>query len=158
MEVPSCHLNAEHFSLRYHRNIKLKSKGSVIGVDLVESGIFHRLPDGGCSDEELEGVVLVDVDLAVLDLLLELLHLLLPVAGEVQLLLEAPQDARAGANRRLRQHVEARCRRSCRPAAYRAHHGLMRPAPRRRSGLASLASRGHRDGQEQSQRQCFHEH
>ena len=45
---------------------------------------------GGC-DEQLKGIVFVHVQLAGLDLLLQLLHLLLAVAAEAQLLLVAPQ-------------------------------------------------------------------
>ncbi len=45
----------------------------------------------GGRDKELERIVLVDVQLAGLDLFLQLLHLLLAVAGETQLLLVAPE-------------------------------------------------------------------
>ena len=63
------------------------------------------LPDGGGRDEQLEGVVLRDVQLSVLDLLLQVLHLLLTVAGEAELLLEAPEHGRPSFDGGLAQHV-----------------------------------------------------
>jgi hypothetical protein len=62
-------------------------------------------PDGRRRDEQLEGVVLGDVQLSVLDLLLQVFHLLLPVALEAQLLLEAPQNRGPGLHGGLAQHV-----------------------------------------------------
>ena len=53
-------------------------------------GGITQLPDCGGGDEEVEGVVLVD--LAGLDVLLHLPHLLFPVVGKAQLILVRPKD------------------------------------------------------------------
>ena len=70
-------------------------------VGLVVVGYYHEthkilvavaVADVGRGDEQLERVAFVDIQVASFDFLLELLHFLLPVAGEAELLLVAPED------------------------------------------------------------------
>ena len=54
--------------------------------------VVVAVADVGRGDEQLERVVFVDIQVASFDFLLELLHFLLPVAGEAELLPVAPED------------------------------------------------------------------
>ena len=57
--------------------------------------------DVGRSHKQLEGVVLVDVQVSRLDFLLQLPHALLAMTAEAQVLFVAPQDAGPRADARL---------------------------------------------------------
>ncbi len=58
--------------------------------------VVVAVADVGGGDEELEGVVLLHVQFAHLDLVLDGLHALLAVRGEAELLLVAPEDGGPG--------------------------------------------------------------
>ena len=67
--------------------------------------VVVRVADVGGGDEHLERVLLIDLHFACFNLLVQLFHLLLSVAGESELLFVAPENIWSGFHSSLGQHV-----------------------------------------------------
>ena len=88
-----------------HRLKVLEDAHTVSVTENLVGLVIITVSDVGRGHEHLEGVLLVNLHLARLDLFVQLLHLFLPVAGEAEFLLVTPEDIRPRLNSGLGKHV-----------------------------------------------------
>ena len=111
-------VHQEHYSAApLHRLYRPRQEVGGHGLEVLEDAhpvsvaenlvglVIITVADVGRRHKHLEGVLLVNLHLAVLDLLVQLLHLFLPVAGESELLLVAPEDIGPRLDGGLGEHV-----------------------------------------------------